>query len=132
MRFLICQKCLKGGLLCESCAKVVGEAGIKESEIKMMRKLGKVLKKYEFLKDVEIKRTVDSENMVIIVTDSDGASLLIGKDGGMAKKLAQDIGKHVRVVPYSSSTEEFIRNLFHNTHILGVNIVYSDEGKSYK
>jgi transcription antitermination factor NusA-like protein len=127
MQFPICEKCLEGELICDSCASVVGEAGIKEKEIKMMRKLNKRMGKYDVLKDAKISRAVDNGEMVVIVADKGSASLIIGKDGGMAKQIGKDIGRHVRVVPESKNVDEFMRNLFHNTHILGVNVVFGEK-----
>lgn len=132
MKFPICEKCLRSELVCDSCAKIVAEAGIKEKEIKMMKLLKKRMKKYDILKGVTIKRSVDNGNMVVIVADRKSASLLIGKNGGMIKKLGEEIGRQLRVVADSSEVEEFISELFYGTHILGVNVIYRGGEEVYK
>jgi transcription antitermination factor NusA-like protein len=105
MKFPICSKCLRRKLICDSCADVVADFGIKHKEIEMMRKLHKKMKNYEILKKVEIRRAVDNGNMVVIIADRESASLLIGRDGGMIKQLGREIGRHIRVVPISSTPE---------------------------
>ena len=89
MKFPICKVCLKNDILCEGCATKIGEQLIKSDEIKMFRILKKLAKKYEPLKDARVDRVVDSSKMFLIMTDRENASKIIGKNGGMVKRLSK-------------------------------------------
>jgi len=131
MRFPICSVCLKSNLLCNACAEKVGENEIKIDEIKMYRRLNKLLKKQKTLKDIEIKRAVGSD-MLLIITRKNDVAKLIGKEGGIVKKLAKELGRGVRVVEQPPKLKDFVNNVFFTVPILGINIVYRPEGELYR
>ncbi|NCN39348.1 MAG: hypothetical protein COY38_00490 [Candidatus Aenigmarchaeota archaeon CG_4_10_14_0_8_um_filter_37_24] len=126
MKYPICKLCLKNEILCGSCAKRVGESLIKIDEIEMFRKLEKLTRKYALLKDVEIQRIIDSPNMLLILAGKENASKIIGKEGGMIKKLSQDLGKQIRVIAGMSNLEDFVKEIFFSTNILGINVIYGE------
>jgi transcription antitermination factor NusA-like protein len=127
MKFPICEKCLKNELLCEECAKKVGKKLIKIDEILAYRQLNKYTEKYDILKDVEIHRIVDSPNMLLIITDKQNASKIIGKNGGMVNQLSQELGKPIRVVSEISTLEKLVDEIFYNMHIIGINVTYGEK-----
>ena len=129
MKFPICKICLKNEILCDGCATQVGERLIKVDEIKMFRQLNKIMKKYKPLKDAKIDRIVDSKNMLLIMTDRENASKIIGKKGGMVNRLSKDLEKQIRVVADMSNLKDFVKEMFFSTPILGVNVVYGDKDK---
>jgi transcription antitermination factor NusA-like protein len=131
MRFPICSVCLKNNILCNACAKKVGELGIKLDEIKMYRRLNKLLKDQKSLRDVEIKRAVGN-NLLLIVTRKEDVSKLIGRDGKIVKKLARELNRPVRIVEQPSDLRDFVNDVFFTVPIMGVNIVYKPEGKLYR
>lgn len=132
MKFPICKKCLNEELLCETCANVVGESLIKADEINLYRKFEKISRKYGILKDVEIKRMIESGNLLLILADKKNTSRIIGKNGGMISQLSQDLDKQIRVLTTTQNLENFVRELLYSIHVLGINVVYSPEGDKYK
>jgi len=127
MKFPICKVCLKNDILCDGCATNVGEKLIKVDEIRMFRTLNKLAKRYEPLKDAEIQRVIDSPNMLLIMTDKENASKIIGKKGGMIRRLSKDLGKQIRVIADVSTLEDFIKEMFYSAPILGINVVYGEK-----
>ncbi len=132
MKFPICKVCLKNDILCNGCAEKIGELGIKADELKMFRRLNKLFKKYNLLKDVEVKRVIDSNNILLIITNKEDASKLIGKNGGMVKKLGKDLGKQIRVIGELSNIGQFVNEIFFSTPILGINVLYTAKKDKYK
>ncbi len=124
MKFPICEKCLKNDILCKECAENVGEKLIKVDEIKAFKTLNKLGRKYQALKDAEVHRVVDGSNMLLVMTDRKNASKIIGKNGGMIKKLSKDLGNQIRVVSDISTFGSFVKEIFHTFPILGVNVIY--------
>jgi len=131
MKFPICSVCLKNNLLCNACAERVGEHEIKIDEIKVYRRLNKLLKSQKIIKNIEIKRAV-GKNMLLIVTKKGDAAQLIGKEGRIVKKLAKELNRPVRIVEQPQNLKDFVNNVFFTVPILGINIVYRPEGELYR
>lgn len=131
MKFPICKVCLKNNIICNACAEKVGENEIKIEEIKIFRRLNKILKEKKSLKDIEIKRAV-GKNMLMIITNKEDVSKLIGKDGSTVKKLAKELNRPIRIVEQESDIKDFVRDIFFTVSIMGINIVYGPEGEKYK
>jgi len=131
MKFPICSVCLKNNLLCNACAEKVGENEIKIDEIKIYRRLNRLLKNQKTLKDIEIKRAV-GKTMLLIVTKKNDAARLIGKEGRVVKKLAKGLDRSVRIVEQPPQLKDFVNDVFFTVPILGINVVYSPEGELYR
>jgi len=131
MRFPICQVCLKNDILCNGCAEKVGNEEIKIDEIKMFRRLNEFLKDQKPLKDVEIKRAVGND-ILMIITRKDDVSKLIGKEGRMVKKLSKELERPVKIVEKSSNIKDFVKEVFSSVPVLGINVIYKPEGQMYK
>lgn len=132
MKLPICKVCLKNDILCSGCTEKVKKMGIKPDEIEMFRLLNKLLKNYKLLKNVEIKRVISSKTMLLIISKKEDISRLIGKNGGMVRKLGKELNKQIRIVSDSSSLEDFTREIFFSTPILGINVLYTPKGEKYK
>ena len=131
MKFPICSVCLKNNLLCNACAEKVGEKEIKIDEIRMYRRLNRLLKNQRTLRDVEIKRAVGN-NMLLIVTSKNDAAKLIGKDGRVVKKLAKELSRSVRIVEQPPRLKDFVNDVFFTVPIFGINVVYRPEGELHR
>jgi transcription antitermination factor NusA-like protein len=131
MRFPICSVCLNNNILCNACAEKVDKNEIKIDEIEMYRLLNKLLGDQRILKDIEIKRIVGS-NTLLIVTSKNDAARLIGKDGKVVKKLVKELGKPVRVVEQPTELKDFVNDVFFTIPILGINVVYKPQGEVYR
>jgi transcription antitermination factor NusA-like protein len=130
MQFPICKVCLDNDILCNACAEKVGKNEIKADEIKMYRRLNKLLTDQKPLKDVEIKRVLGNE-ILVIITGKGGVSRLIGKDGRMVKKIAKELNMPIRVIDQPSELKNLINEVLFTVPILGINILYKPEGEVY-
>jgi len=118
---------LKNDILCDGCASKVGDLGIKIDEIIAFRKLNKIGNKYKILKEVSVERVLDTPKMFLIITDKENASKIIGRNGGMIKKLGEDLGKPIRVINDINNVENFVKNVFYLNPIIGVNVLYGEK-----
>jgi len=131
MQFPICKVCLKNDILCNGCAERVGSEEIKVDEIKMFRRLNELLKDQRNLKDVEIKRAVGND-VLMIITNKDDISKLIGKEGRTVKKLSKELDRPVKIVEQSPDIKDFVKDVFSSVPVIGINVIYKPEGKMYK
>jgi transcription antitermination factor NusA-like protein len=121
---------MKNELLCNACAEKVGEEEIKKEEIEVFRELNKILKNQKSLKEVEIKRAIGNNTLIILTRDED-VSRLIGKEGSIVKKLAREFNKPIRVVGEPSDIDTLVNDVLFSVPIMGINIVYKLEGKTF-
>lgn len=131
MKFPICKVCMKSDLLCNACAERIGEQEIKINEIKMFRRLNKFLKKQKSLKDVEIKRAVGI-NTLIIMTRNEDVSKLIGKEGSLVKKLARELNIPIRIIGEPSNINDLVNDVLFTVPVMGINILYKPEGELFR
>jgi transcription antitermination factor NusA-like protein len=122
---------LKNDILCNGCAERVGSEEIKVDEIKMFRRLNELLKDQRNLKDVEIKRAVGND-VLMIITNKDDISKLIGKEGRTVKKLSKELDRPVKIVEQSPDIKDFVKDVFSSVPVIGINVIYKPEGKMYK
>ena len=93
----------------------------------MYRTLNRVSKKFSLLRDVEVQRVINGKNLILILADKENASKIIGKEGGMVERLSKSIGKQIRVVSEMSTLEDFVKEMFYSTPIIGINVVYGEK-----
>ncbi len=132
MEFPICKICLKNDILCQTCSAFVSQEKIPQEEIDAYRQLNKLLKGEEHLKDIKIKRALGDKSFLLIITTKDGVSKIIGKNGIIVKKLSKDMKRQIRVLSDTSNIEELTREVLYSTTILGINVLYTPNGKKYR
>jgi N utilization substance protein A len=122
---------LKSDILCNACAERVGNEEIKVDEIKMFRRLNELLKDQKNLKNVEIKRAIGND-VLMIITKKDDVSKLIGKEGRVVKKLSKELERPIKIIEKSTDIKDFVKEVFSSVPVLGINIVYKPLGQMYK
>lgn len=132
MKFPICKVCLKSDILCSGCSNIVKKEKISPEEIEAFKQINKLIKKEKHLKDAEIKRVIMSKNFALILTRRDDVSKIIGKNGIIVKKIAKKLKKQIRVVADTFTIDEFAKEIFFSTPILGINVVYTPGKEKYR
>ncbi len=132
MKGPICNVCLNSDIMCISCKKKVESGDVKDIDITVLKTLNNISKEFKPLADVEIKKIVEGEKILVIVTKQGDGPRIIGKKGVMVKKISKLIGKPLRVVEDCSDVKEFIEKLITPIPIVGINVIYSPEGEILK
>jgi len=132
MRFPICKVCLKNKILCKACERAAKANKINDEEIKMYRDLNRILKPYNFAEDIEIKRAISNENVLLIITNKNDVSKIIGKQGGVVRKLGKELNRQIRVMAEPSNPKKFIKEIFFSIPIIGINTIFAPTGATYK
>jgi len=95
-----------------ACCKKLEEGEITETDIEVSRILYELSKEYASLKDSEIEKYFDTENVVIIVTAAEGdGAKVVGRSGEIVKEVASQVDKSIRVVERSQDDLETIKGL---------------------
>src|SRR3989338_7551182 len=132
MEFPICNVCLKNEILCSGCSKKLESNGRRDEEIRLYRNLNKTIKGEKHLKDGKISRIYLDKNFALIVCDKNSVPGLIGKNGIIIKKIEKILGKQIRVISDSLTFNEFIKEILFSSTVLGINIMYTQEGIKYR
>lgn len=131
MQTLICEVCLKSDLLCALCQEKLEKGEINKVDIDISKFLFNLSNKVKSLRDVKIKKVIDSGVLLIIAGIGDGAKL-VGKKGYVVKALAKKFKKPIRVLEEATDFRKFVEDLISPSTLSGINTVYSSDGKSYK
>ncbi|MFB6203591.1 MAG: hypothetical protein ABEK01_03820 [Candidatus Nanohaloarchaea archaeon] len=132
MKAPICNVCLKSDVLCSHCEEKLENGEISEIEIRVSRILKELSNEYGSLRDSEILKVFDTDNVVIIVTAEGDGAKVVGRSGEIVKKLADRIEKSIRVVEKASDDRDVIKGLLSPAEIESINTVFKPEGESKK
>jgi transcription antitermination factor NusA-like protein len=114
------------------CKEKLEEGEITETDIEVSRILYELSKEYASLKDSEIEKVFDTENVVIIVTAEGDGAKVVGRSGEIVKEVASQVDKSIRVVERSQDDLETIKGLLSPAEVESVNTVFTPEGQSKK
>ncbi len=132
MKAPICNVCLKSDVLCSACKEKLENQEISELDIKVSRKLHELSDEYGSLRDSEIIKVHDTENVLVIVTGEDDGAKVVGKGGEIVKQIAEEVGKSIRVVEKASKNREIIQGLLSPAEVESINTVFKPDGESKK
>jgi transcription antitermination factor NusA-like protein len=132
MKAPICNVCLKSDVLCSGCQEKLDEGEITELDIKISRILQDLSNEYGSLRDSEIIKAIDTENVIVIVTGEGDGAKVVGKGGEIVKEIASRVDKSIRIVENSDDNREVIQGLLSPAEIQSINTVFKPDGQSKK
>lgn len=131
MQAPICEVCLSSELLCAGCADKLARGELTQPEIDVVRALHGMSEKIRSLKEVRLRKVIDSNVLLLVAGAGDGARL-VGKGGAVVKELAKTFGKSIRVLEEKPDMRSFAAELIAPAALLGVNTVYKKDGQSFR
>jgi transcription antitermination factor NusA-like protein len=126
MKAPICGVCLKSGILCRMCKGRLERGEISETDVELSRKLLVLSGRLRQLKEITVKKVLDSPGFIMIVCEPGQASLMVGRSGSVVKKLEKELGKPVRIVEDVRDISGFIKGLLKPTPVRAINTLYRD------
>lgn len=126
----ICEICLNSDILCSGCQKKLEEGRITQDDVDVSRMLFEMSERIKSLKDVKMKKAMNSEILVLVAGKGDGAKL-VGKSGVVVKALAKKYEKPIRVLE-EGEFRTFVQNIIQPVPLEGINTLYSSEGEVLK
>jgi len=132
MKAPICNVCLKSDVLCSACKEKLENEEITEKEVEISRILQELSDEYPSLRDSEIKRIFETENVIIIVTAEGDGAKVVGRSGEIVKEIADQVEQSIRVVEKTGEDRETIKGLLSPAEIESINTVFTPDGQSKK
>jgi len=121
--------CVKSGVLCPRCRKLVDSGTYTLREVEIMKQLLELEEQdpnYRFLKDVTYVKSYETNSIIVTILDVDDSipqSMLIR----LGKTLSEKIGLRVRVIR-KSDPKTLIAQIIAPARIHGVNSVWTPDG----
>jgi transcription antitermination factor NusA-like protein len=114
------------------CEQRIEDGEITNADVRVSRILQDLSEEHGSLKDSEVVRVFDKENVTVIVTaECDGAKV-VGRQGDIVKEVAARIDKSIRVVEAAENDREVIEGLLSPAEIDSINTVFAPGGESKK
>lgn len=132
MKTPICNVCLKSDVLCSACQDKLDNDEIDEIDIKISRILHELSQEYGSLKDSEIEKVFETENVIVVITAKGDGAKVVGRQGEIVKELADRVEKSIRVVENSEDDLEVIKGLLSPAEVKSINTVFKPSGESKK
>ena len=129
MRTPICGVCLRSGILCPACEGKLKRGEISELDVNIARTLYKLEQKSKMFREASFEKAIATDDLLIIIVERGKAGLLIGKSGKIAKILATELGKRIRVVERTENEKQMVQELILPSRVLGINIRFLPNGK---
>jgi len=92
----LCKICINSDMFCSACAKGVESGVIKKVDVELSRALYKVSKESGY--DIDFLETAESNGKLFVVVPSAYAARFIGPGGRTIKKLAEAVGKPIKML----------------------------------
>lgn len=133
MKTPICDDCLKNDEgLCDDCKQKLEDGEISEIAVEISRFLHDLSDDIPTLKDIELKKIERATDAIVVITSKGDGPRVVGKNGEVVKKLAEEYDSSIRVVEDSGNVDEVIRNLLEPVEVQSINTVYKLEGTEKK
>ena len=128
MQTPLCSICLSSDILCRACQERLRTGQISELEVKVSRLLYGLTEKIRHIKDISVKRVVETPSIILILLAPGDSHKLAGKQGAVARELAEPLKKQVRLVE-DGDRKSVIQSLLLPAPVLGVNTVFTQKGE---
>jgi transcription antitermination factor NusA-like protein len=132
MRSPICSVCLNSGILCRRCKERLEEGKVSDADVSVSRKLLELSGRMRQLRDVTVKKAIETGNVILIICGPGDAAGMIGRDGQTARKLERELGKTVKIVEETRDPGRFMAELLHPAKVKAVNVLYRRGGELFK
>ncbi|MEM0061317.1 MAG: transcription elongation factor NusA [Fervidicoccaceae archaeon] len=122
--------CVKTGILCPRCHRLVESGKVLQEEIPVMKALIELEEDKDFkqLKDITYVRTIASRDLTVIIVKSGGVEQLLLKRA--AKALSDMLGRRVQIVEQTGDLKKLASELLSPVRINGVNTVWLPDGST--
>jgi len=124
----ICSFCLKSGIYCSTCREKIEKGEVTPLDLEIAKQLLELENRFPNLKEAEFRRSVETNNLVIIVVGPGDISHFIGPKGKIVKILSDRLKKKIRVIEGDSSTKKTIEDILSPVSVLGVNTIWLPDG----
>jgi len=130
MKTPLCDVCLSSDILCSGCQQRLDNGKLTQIDIDVSRTLFDLSKTNRSLKDITLKKAVNSDILLLVSAIGD-APKLVGKKGMVVKKLAKKFERSLKIID-EGKFEEFLSDILAPAQIIGINVAFNKDGETHK
>ena len=128
MKTQLCNFCLKSGILCSKCQKKVRLGEISETYLRIARLLLSSESKHPHLQDLDLRKAVEAQGVLVLIVGQGDASRLLGYGGKIIRALREETGLRIHVLEDGVDDRKFLEDLFAPFTILTINTIWLPDG----
>ncbi|MGB9714132.1 MAG: hypothetical protein ACPLZC_04030 [Candidatus Bathyarchaeales archaeon] len=128
MKTVLCNFCLRSGVLCPKCSAKLKSGEISELDLKIARLLLSLEEKFPSLQNVFFHKAVDVDKTLAVIVGPGDVPRLLGYGGKIIKALSEETGKNIRVLEYGADDRKFLEDLFAPLSIVTINTIWLPDG----
>ncbi len=126
MKYPLDRICVKSGILCPRCQRLVDTGVVGEYEVPIMRELIFLEEKgFKELRKGSYIKAYKSGDLVVILVEGIGDQKALER---ASKELANKLGSRVRIVERSGDTRRLVEQVIYPATLMGVNTLWLPDG----
>ncbi|HXY82921.1 MAG TPA: hypothetical protein VEH56_04310 [Candidatus Saccharimonadales bacterium] len=122
--------CVKSGILCRRCEEKVQKGLVTDLDLKVIKRLVELEKENPLVQDVTYHRSVQTDEMMVVLVDKKDLPRLLGGGAKVVKELSETFGKRVKLISFGGDDRGFLEDLFSPLSILTINTVWIPDGST--
>jgi len=128
VKTVLCNFCLKSGMLCPKCSKKVKTGEISKTDLEIARLLLSLENENPSLQDVYFHKAVEADDLLALIVGRGDMSRLLGQGRKIVKALEEKMGKTIRVLEHGVDEREFLEDLFAPLSVITINTIWLPDG----
>lgn len=128
MKTVLCNFCLKSGILCSKCQRKLRSGEVSEVDLEIARLLLSLEDKHPSLQDVYFHKAVEANGVLAVLVKRGDMPRLLGHGGKIIKALGEKTGKTIRILEHGVDDRKFLEDLFAPLNILTINKIWLPDG----
>jgi len=123
--------CVKTGVLCPRCQRLVDTGAVQRFEIDVMRALLEVESRvdFRFLKDASYVKSFNIDNVLVLLIELRESNIHSRTLAKLGRALAEKLGRRVRVVNVAhGNLRDIASQLIYPARVIGVNTLWLPDG----
>lgn len=128
MKAVLCNFCLKSGMLCSKCQSKLKSGEVSQEDLKIARLLLSLENKFPSLQDVYFHKAVDTDDVLAIIIGQGDMPRLLGLGGKVVRAISESTGKTIRILEHGVDDRKFLEDLFAPLSIITINTIWLPDG----
>jgi transcription antitermination factor NusA-like protein len=128
----VCTTCLRSGILCERCQEKLDNGEITQLDLDVAKKLLIFERENPNIKKVELLKTIDAGNMVVLQVSKKSIPILMTMQPNPLDYLEKEMQKTIRVIPLSQKSSRVVTGVLSPIEVLGLDTIFVPDGTTEK
>lgn len=125
MKYPLDKVCIKSGILCPRCQRLIDSGKVDKHEIPVMKTLIELEEKYKELRQGSYVKAYKSNNLMIVLVQGITDQKVLER---VSKEVGQKIGSRVKIIEKTGDLRRLIEQVIYPATLLGVNTLWLPDG----